>query len=53
SSDSVMPVKVAQDLGLSLSQEFDHSYSIETKEVPLVGRMKDEMMALVAYLEKI
>ncbi|KAH9299256.1 hypothetical protein KI387_030938, partial [Taxus chinensis] len=51
-SDNVMPGKVANALGLNLTRAFGHQYSMETKEVPLVGRIKDAQVAFTTYPNK-
>ncbi|KAH9310836.1 hypothetical protein KI387_025871 [Taxus chinensis] len=51
-SDIVMPAKVAHALGLTLTQTYGSYYSMESREVPLVGRIKYAQVAFVAFPEK-
>ena len=51
-SDNVMPSKVAHALGLSLNKPSGKVYSMEAKQVPLVGQLKDAQVALVVHPEK-
>ncbi|KAH9288089.1 hypothetical protein KI387_032206, partial [Taxus chinensis] len=51
-SDNVMPAKVAHALGLTLTHTYGSCYSMESKEVPLVGRIKDAQVAFAALPEK-
>lgn len=47
-----MPLKVANALGLTLTKTFGHYYSMENKQVPLVGKIKDVQFAFTSFLEK-
>ncbi|KAH9313222.1 hypothetical protein KI387_028257, partial [Taxus chinensis] len=51
-SDNVIPGKVANALGLTLTPVNDTCYSMESKQVPLVGRIKDARVALADYPDK-
>ncbi|KAH9307485.1 hypothetical protein KI387_035396, partial [Taxus chinensis] len=50
--DNVMPTKVAHALGLTLTCTYGSCYSMESKEVPLVGRIKDAQVAFATLPEK-
>ncbi|KAH9299427.1 hypothetical protein KI387_031109, partial [Taxus chinensis] len=50
---NVMPFKVAHALGLTLTHAFGSCYSMESREVPLVGRIKDAQVTFTALPEKI
>ncbi|KAH9315507.1 hypothetical protein KI387_024134 [Taxus chinensis] len=47
-----MPAKVAHALGLNLTRTYGSCYFMESKEVPLVGRIKDAQVAFAAFPEK-
>ena len=51
-SDNVMPTSVAKALGLPLTKAFGRCYSMDAKQVPLVGQIKDAQVALAAYPSK-
>ncbi|KAH9296740.1 hypothetical protein KI387_044768, partial [Taxus chinensis] len=51
-SDNVIPTKVAHALGLTLTRAFGSCYSMESRKVPLVGRIKDAQVAFAAFPEK-
>lgn len=40
-SDNVMPSTVAEALGLTLTKTFGKCYSMDSKQVPLLGQIKD------------
>lgn len=52
SSDNVMPSKVAHALGLSLNKPTGKVFSMESKQVPLVGQIKDAQVVLAAHPQK-
>lgn len=47
-----MLAKVANALGLTLAKTFGNCYSMENKQVPLVGKIKDLQFAFPSNLEK-
>ncbi|KAH9324055.1 hypothetical protein KI387_004233, partial [Taxus chinensis] len=47
-----MPAKVAHALGITLTKSYGWCYSMETKQVPLIGQIKDAQFAFVAFPEK-
>lgn len=47
-----MPVKVANALGLTLTKTFGKFFSMENKQVPLIGQIKDSQFAFDAYPNK-
>lgn len=51
-SDNVMPSKVAHALGLSLNKPNIKVFSMESKQVPLVGQIKDAQVVLAAHPQK-
>ncbi|KAH9323744.1 hypothetical protein KI387_018383, partial [Taxus chinensis] len=51
-SDNVMPLKVANALSMKLTRVNRACYSMESKQVPLVGRIKDAQVALAEYPNK-
>ena len=51
-SDNVMPEKVAHALGLTCTRTFGSCYSMETKQVPLIGQIKDAQMVLAQFPQK-
>lgn len=51
-SNNVMPTKVANALGLTLTKTFGKCFSMENKQVPLISQIKDCQFAFVAYPNK-
>ena len=51
-SDNVMPAKVATALGLEMTKTFSRCFSMENKQVPLIGQIKDAQYAFAVYPEK-
>lgn len=51
-SDNVMPAKVAQALGLTLTKIFGHCYYMENKQVSLIGQIKNAQFAFATYPKK-
>ncbi|KAH9319022.1 hypothetical protein KI387_020791, partial [Taxus chinensis] len=51
-SKNVIAAKVAHDLGLTITHTFGSYYSMDNREVPLVGRIKYAQVAFVSFLEK-
>lgn len=51
-SDNVMPYSVTKSLGLNLTKVHGRFYSMDTKQVPLLGQIKDARVALASHLEK-
>lgn len=51
-SDNIMPSAVAKALGLSLTKTFGICYSMESKQIPLLGQIKDARVALASHLNK-
>ena len=47
-----MPYSVAKALGLNLTKVNERCYSMDAKQVPLLGQIKDARVALAAHLEK-
>ena len=47
-----MPAKVANALGLTLTKSFGNCYSMENKQVPLKGQIKDAQVALASHPKK-
>ena len=47
-----MPASIAKALGLPLTKTFGHYYSMDEKQVPLLGQIKDAQVFLVAYPSK-
>ncbi|KAH9299761.1 hypothetical protein KI387_031443, partial [Taxus chinensis] len=51
-SNNVMPIKVANSLGLTLTRASGLCYSMESKEVPLVGKINDAQVDLPEFPDK-
>jgi hypothetical protein len=51
-SDNVMPYPVAKALGLTLTKAHGKCYSMDAKQVPLLGQIKDAQVALALHPEK-
>lgn len=51
-SNNVMPSVVAKFLGLTLTKTFGKCYSMDSKQVPLLGQIKDAQVALVTHPTK-
>ena len=51
-SDNVMCASVEKALGLPLTKTFGRCYSMDAKQVPLLGQIKDAQVSLVAYPSK-
>ncbi|KAH9308697.1 hypothetical protein KI387_036608, partial [Taxus chinensis] len=51
-SDNMMPEKVAHALGLTLTKSYRRCYFMKTKQVPLIGQIKDAQFAFVTFPEK-
>ena len=47
-----MPYSIAKALGITLTNVHGRCYSIDAKQVPLLGHIKDAQVALVSHLEK-
>lgn len=50
--DNVMPASVAKALRLPLTKTFGRCYSMDAKQVPLLGQIKDAQVALATYPSK-
>lgn len=50
--NTVMSLKVADALGLTLTKIFGQYYSMENKQVPCVGKIKDAQFAFASFPEK-
>lgn len=50
--DNVIPSKVGQCLRIKFNQIFGNCYSMENKQVPLVGKVKDAQFAFVYFPKK-
>lgn len=50
--DNVMPLKVANALDLTLTKTFGHCYSMENKQVPLIGQIKDAQFSFASFHNK-
>lgn len=50
--DNIMPSAVAKALGLSLTKTFGRCYSMDSKQIPLLGQIKDSQVVLVAHPDK-
>jgi hypothetical protein len=48
-SDNVMSSSIAKALGILLTKTFSHCYSMDAKQVPLFGQIKDAQVSLAAY----
>lgn len=51
-SDNVMPAKVADAFGLTLTKSFGNCYSMENKQVPLKGQIKDAQFSSTSFPDK-
>ena len=51
-SDNVMPYFVSKALGLNLTKVHGRCYSMDVKQVPLLGQIKDVQVALASHPEK-
>lgn len=51
-SDNVMPSKVVNALGLTLTKTFGRYFSMDNKQVPLIGQIKDAQFSFAAFPEK-
>lgn len=51
-SDNIMSSIAAKALGLSLTKTFGRCYSMDSKQIPLVGQIKDEQVTLVVHPDK-
>lgn len=51
-SENIMPSSVAKSLGLSLTKTFGRCYSMDSKQIPLLGQVKDAQVALATYPSK-
>lgn len=51
-SNNIMPTTVAKFLDLPLIKTFGKCYSMDSKQVPLVGQIKDAQVSLAAFLHK-
>ncbi|KAH9321760.1 hypothetical protein KI387_016399, partial [Taxus chinensis] len=51
-SDNVMPLKVVKALKLTMIPPSGSYYSLESREVPLVGKVKDAQVALTRFPDK-
>lgn len=51
-SDNVMPYFVSKALGLNLTKVRGRCYSMDAKQVPLLGQIKDAQVELTSHLEK-
>lgn len=49
---NVIPIKVSNDFGFKLKWESGSCYSMELKEVPIIGNIKDTQVALAKFLDK-
>lgn len=47
-----MPSTVAKALGLSLTKSFGKCYSMDSKQIPLLGQIKDAQVVLASHLDK-
>ena len=47
-----MPAPVAKVLGLDLTKMYGRCYSMDDKQVPLIGQVKDVQVVLHAYPDK-
>lgn len=50
--DNVMPLKVANALGLTMTKTFSNYYSVENRQVPLVEKIKDAQFAFEILSEE-
>ena len=48
-SDNVMPYSVAKALGLNLTKVHGRCYLMDSKQVPLLGQIKDAQVALASH----
>lgn len=48
-SNNVMPSKVANSLGLTLTKTFGRCFSMDNKQVPLIGQIKDAQFAFASF----
>ena len=51
-SDNVMPYSMAKALGLNLTKMHWRFYTMDSKQVPLLGQIKDAQVALASHPEK-
>lgn len=51
-SDNIMPSIVAKALGLSLTKTFGKYYSMDSKQIPLLGQIKDAQVVLASHPDK-
>lgn len=47
-----MPKKLAHALGFTLTKSYGQRYSMETKKVPLTGKIEDAQFAFVSFPKK-
>lgn len=47
-----MPYSIPKALGLTLTKVHGRCYSMDTKQVPFLGKIKDAQVALASHLEK-
>ena len=52
SSDNIMPTVLAKAFDLPLTNTFGKCYSMDSKQVPLIGQIKDAQVSLVTYPQK-
>lgn len=50
--DNIMPSTLAKALGLSLNKTFDRCYSMDSKQIPLLGQIKDAQVVLASHPNK-
>ena len=51
-SDNVMPYSIAKALDLNLTKVHGRCYSMDSKQVPLLGQIKDAQVALASHPER-
>lgn len=51
-SVNIMPSVVAEALGLSLTKTFGMCYSMDSKQIPLLGQIKDAQVVLASHPDK-
>ena len=51
-SDNVMPYSIAKALGLNLTKMHGRCYSMDAKQFPLLGQIKDAQVTLASHPEK-
>lgn len=47
-----MPSAVAKVLGLSLTKTFSRCYSMDSKQIPLLGQIKDPQVVIASHTDK-